>query len=724
MKFLRFVRDYIVYALSGGRGYYTWLAILVFVFIPFAYGAYEQWLVQGMKVLGLTDQVSWGPYMGNVAFLVGVAAAAVTVVFPYYIYHYKPLKNVVLIGEMMAISAVSMVIMLVLFHMGRPDRLWHIIPGLGIFNWPNSMLNWDVLVLNGYLFLNILTGFYYMYKKYTHQPINETFYKVFIYISCVWALSIHTVTAFLLNTMPTRPIWYTAIMPIKFISTAFAGGTAIILFVVTIVRKYTRLEIPDKAIDLISQITAWTLGISLFLIMSEIVTELYPSTEHANQLKYLIHGLYGGEISMLSPWIWTSWILMVGSFILLLFPKVRLNFNILPIIALAIFAGIWIDKGIGLVIPGQVISPIGEVSEFHPTVFDVVNNLGVWAVGMFLFTLLAKGAIGVMLGEVSYAEVPAEEWTFGRLIRSAWEAKGALAAVGVVYVVLGGLAIYWMSTSNGTAQASVAKVEKKAPVTNCFESREGYTTIKRVENAVPEYGWPNVKCSETTGAVLWWGDPFTDTIPMGEMPVLGEKDPTRGSYEFEEAVVRPRTPHLRYYNFSRDKHCTMCHNGKVVPFPKDKKPRLLKAHQDIVPNSLQLQHGRGAIWCLDCHNPTNRNTLIGHNGEEISFNQPQKLCGKCHGQIYADWRMGIHGKRIGMWVKGGKKRWWVCTECHNPHTVQVKRFQPLRPEPAPHLPKGTLSADYEKEHLILPKFIREAEHSRKETSREAKKEEH
>ncbi len=216
----------------------------------------------------------------------------------------------------------------------------------------------------------------------------------------------------------------------------------------------------------------------------------------------------------------------------------------------------------------------------------------------------------------------------------------------------------------------------------CFESREGYTTVQVKE--IKE-GLPNVKCSEVTGGVLWWGDPFDGTEPMGDMPIEAD-------YTHEEAVVKPRTKHLKYFM-----PCTSCHNGKTVPYPKDKKPRLIQFHQDIVPNSLELRHGKGAIWCLDCHNPTNRDTLISHMGDEISFNQPQKLCGKCHGQIYRDWRDGIHGKRIGMWTKGGKKRWWVCTECHNPHNVEPP-FQALKPEKAPALPKGMKNADHERHH--------------------------
>jgi hypothetical protein len=262
---------------------------------------------------------------------------------------------------------------------------------------------------------------------------------------------------------------------------------------------------------------------------------------------------------------------------------------------------------------------------------------------------------------------------------------GALALCGFL---MGALSTHELAYS---AEEKPTETQSVQPVTDCFESRIGYSGVTRVENAVPEYGYPNVKCSQTTGAVLWFGDPFAGTIPMGGMPEI--TDDTRG--DFTNAVVKPREPQLMYYNMGPN-GCQSCHDGKTVPYPKSTKPRLITMHQDIVENSLQLMHGHGALWCLNCHSAKNRNHLVDRQGNEFSFNQPQKLCGSCHGENYIDWRKGVHGKRIGSWVTGGKRRWWVCTECHNPHTVQATRFNRLKPEPPPHLPRGMKNSDYER----------------------------
>jgi molybdopterin-containing oxidoreductase family membrane subunit len=275
------------------------------------------------------------------------------------------------------------------------------VPVIGIFNWPNSMLTWDTLVLTIYLLLNFVGGFYFLYQKYTGRPLNNSWYLPLIFVSIVWAISIHTITAFLINTMPARPMWHHGMMPIRFISTAFAAGPALIIIIFLIIRNKTALWIEDKAIDMLSTIVVACLTIALFLTMSEVVTELYHPTEHSGGLQYLMFGKHG--LNNLVIWFWVSLIALIVGWVLLLIPKVRKNYTVLPFICAVLFAGIWVEKGMGLLIPGSIPTPIGEFTEYSPTLIEISNCLGNWAIGFLILTILLKGAIGILPGEVKQA---------------------------------------------------------------------------------------------------------------------------------------------------------------------------------------------------------------------------------------------------------------------------------------------------------------------------------
>ena len=398
MRLISFANDYVRYVLRGSTKFYAWMGFLSVLIVGMMYVFYLQ-NTEGLIVTGMTSQIHDGLYFANLVFLVGVAAGAVTIVFPAYVYHHDGMHKVTVLGEMLAITAVIMVMMFVFAHMGRPDRLWHMIPPWGIYSF-SAMLGWDVLVLNGYLFLNIACGFYYLWGKYTGTKVINRIFMPLVYISIVWALSIHTVTAFLISTMPSRPMWFHSMMPIRFITTAFAAGPALIILIFLIIRKNTKFWIEDSAINLLSTIVTWCLGLAIFLTMSEIVVELYARTEHANGLYYLMFGLHG--LTSLVPWFWSSVVLMLTSFVLLLIPSVRTNYKRLPILCVMAFTGIWIEKGMGLIVPGFVPTPIGEVTEYYPTFVEWLMTAGIWAFGFFILTILLKGAIGILQGEIKH----------------------------------------------------------------------------------------------------------------------------------------------------------------------------------------------------------------------------------------------------------------------------------------------------------------------------------
>jgi molybdopterin-containing oxidoreductase family membrane subunit len=388
MTVVRFLLDGIREMFRGPREYWMWLGALAAI-VAFGAWSYSQQLINGLVVTGMSDQVSWGFYISNFAFLVGIAAAAVLLVIPAYLFDRKDIKDVVLIGEGMAVAAVTMAIMFVIADLGRPDRLWHMIPGLGRFNWPISLLAWDVLVLSVYLLLNLAIPFYVLYSHYRGKEPNFRLYFPFVVIAMFWAISIHTVTAFLFSANPARPFWHTALLGPRFIASAFASGPALIIISLQIIRKVTSYPVSQTVIDTLALIMTTALQISLFFVGVELFTDFYNEGAHAASMHYLFFGL--GGFASLQIWIWLALVLNLIAVVILMIHPLRRNTLLLNIACVLAFFGIWIEKGMGLV---------GEIFEYTPTSIELGVAAGIWAFGILIFSLLAKAVIAINQGKL------------------------------------------------------------------------------------------------------------------------------------------------------------------------------------------------------------------------------------------------------------------------------------------------------------------------------------
>ena len=382
----------------GPAVYYIWVLFLLCV-IAVGIGAYSRQIQEGLIVTGMTSYVSWGFYIGNFTFLVGVAAAAVLLIIPAYLYDFGPIKEIVIVAEALAVSALIMCMLFVTADLGRPDRIWHLIPGLGILNLPSSLLGWDIVVLNGYLFLNILIPGYLLYHAYNMREPNWRFIGVFILLSIPWAVSIHTVTAFIYNGLVARPFWNASILAPRFLASAFCSGPALVILIYQLVRKYTRFHVTDEALFKITEFIAVAMALNLFLLGAEFYKEIYSNTHHLSPFKYLYHGLHGK--GNLVPWIWTASAFNVIAFIIFLVPATRKNFATLNLGCILIILGIWIEKGIGLILPGFIPSPLGEVWEYVPSTIELLVAAGIWGVGLLVFTLLMKVIVPIETGELT-----------------------------------------------------------------------------------------------------------------------------------------------------------------------------------------------------------------------------------------------------------------------------------------------------------------------------------
>jgi molybdopterin-containing oxidoreductase family membrane subunit len=401
VTFLRFLIGAARLIFKGNWAYYAWCLFLVTLIGAGAY-AYLAEFLGDRSESNLSDSVSWGLYIGNYTFLVGVAAAAIMLVIPAYIYHWQPIKEIVILGELLAISSVIMVFGFVMVDLGHPERFWHMLPGFGSLNFPYAVLSWGVMALNLYLMLNIVIVTYMLYKSYMDRPANQKFLWPLVIISIPFAISIHTVTACIYSGMVARPYWNAAVLAPRFLASAFCSGPAVLTILLQILRRTTRLKIQDAAIWKIAELMAYAMAVNLFLTGVEAFKEFYAGGEHAVYTEYYFTGI--GKHTALVPYAWLALACDLAAFLLLLIPRTRKNAITLNLGCLLIYTGTYIEKGMGLLIPGFTPDSLGEIREYTPSMTEILVSAGVFSLGFLLYTIMLKVAVPVMLGEFRHGQ--------------------------------------------------------------------------------------------------------------------------------------------------------------------------------------------------------------------------------------------------------------------------------------------------------------------------------
>jgi Ni/Fe-hydrogenase subunit HybB-like protein len=377
-------------AFEGSRKYWVWLLFLTLLALPGFFYYLRQFAV-GLGITGMGRDVSWGLYIGQFTFLVGVAASAVMLVIPFYLHDYKKFGRILILGEFLAVSAVIMCILFIFVDMGQPRRILNVV----LHPTPNSIMFWDMLVLVGYLILNILIGWVTLGAD-RKSVVPPRWIKPFIYLSIPWAISIHTVTAFLYAGLPGRYFWLSAIMAARFLASAFASGPAFLILLALIVRKLTKFDPGRESIQTLGKIVAYAMFANVFFLGLEFFTAFYSNIpEHTAAFRYLYVGLEGHREMV--PLMWVSSVLAILSLLMLIIPPVRRNESALAVASIMLFISLWIDKGFGLIIGGFVINPMGVVSPYWPTMPETWITIGVWAVGFMILSILYKIAIAVKI---------------------------------------------------------------------------------------------------------------------------------------------------------------------------------------------------------------------------------------------------------------------------------------------------------------------------------------
>ena len=375
-------------AIRGSQTYWGWLIFLLLL-IGVGAGNFIYQFFEGLKITGMGRDVSWGLYIAQFTYLVGVAASGVMVVLPYYIHDYKAFGRITILGEFMAIAAVTMCILFLWVDLGQPIRVLNVM----LYPQLNSIIFWDMVVLTGYLILNVLIGWNVLSaeRKGIHYPKWVT---PLIYLSIPWAFSIHTVTAFLYQGLPGRHFWMTAIMAARFLTSAFASGPALLLIICFFVRRFTKFDPGKEQMRTLASIVTYAMILNVFFFLLELFTAFYSQIPgHMVHFQFLFAGLDGH--GRLVPWMWAATFFALVALILLINPSTRRKEDTMIVGCAAVVIATWIDKGMGLIIGGFTPNAFERVTDYWPTVPEALITLGVWATGFFVLTVLFKIAASV-----------------------------------------------------------------------------------------------------------------------------------------------------------------------------------------------------------------------------------------------------------------------------------------------------------------------------------------
>ena len=375
-------------ALTGSRRYWIWVAFLLALFGMGVF-FYLRQLEYGLGLTGMSRDVSWGLYIAQFTFLVGIAASAVVLVLPYYLHDYKAFGKITILGEFLAIAAVAMCGTFIFVNLGQPSRVLYVM----LYASPTSVLFWDMFVLNIYLILNVITGWTVLTRVRKGMP-PPAWVKPLIYLSIPWAISIHTLTAFIYAGMPGRSFWLTAIMAPRFLAAAFASGPALLILFCLVMKRFAGFDAGREAIQAMAKIATYALVTSIFFVLVELWTVFYSQVpEDMEHFRFLFAGLDGYDT--IANWMSLSVVCAVAGLLLLLNPRTRKNETTLAVACVAVFVSLWIEKGLGLLVTGFVPSPLGKVVRYTPTGSEVAIAIGIWAMGLLIITVLYKIFISV-----------------------------------------------------------------------------------------------------------------------------------------------------------------------------------------------------------------------------------------------------------------------------------------------------------------------------------------
>jgi len=408
MSDLRSDPDYTLYRpiLKTDRSFY-WIVGLLLLIICWSAFMYIRQLFYGLGVTGLNNTVSWGFYIINFVFFIGISHAGTLISAILRLSQAEWRRPITRMAEV--ITAIVLLIGAVhpIIDLGRPDRILNVF----FFGRLQSPLLWDVTAITTYftastvyLYVPLIPDIALLRDKTNHfrwlyeflswgytgterqKHILERAMTILMVLVIPIAVSVHTVISFIFS-MTIQPGWHSTIFGPYFVVGAIFSGTATLLVVMIAFRKMYHLE------NYLKEIHFQYLG--LLLLIFAILWGYFTFSE-------FVTGIYGNEPMEMSviwfkffgPYAKFFWLMVVVNFVI---PIVVLSFKRLKTIKGIFFAscgvilGMWLERLI-IVVPSLSNPRLPyDVQYYVPSLTEVslfLGGIAMFCLGFIVFSKL------------------------------------------------------------------------------------------------------------------------------------------------------------------------------------------------------------------------------------------------------------------------------------------------------------------------------------------------
>lgn len=369
-------------ARSGGK-VMTVAIVVAGIVTVVGIGLWVWQLTQGLVVTNMRNLDSWGVYITNFMFLVGLSAGGLIISSAPKLFGVKGFGGISKVAIWTSICCTVLAMGFVIVDLGNPLRIWE----LFVYGNLSSPLLWDVIVLFLYLIISII--YLWAILRVEKGRGSQGSLRVLSAIAFITAILVHSVTAWIFGLQQGHEMWYTALLAPWFVTSALVCGTALVMVVVVALRKVGYMELAQENLVKMAKLLGIFLCVDLYFFACDLLTAGFPGGEGTQVVSMLTTGPLAG-------FFWAQIILSVLAIVIVFIPKLR-STPLLVVASLAAIVAIFC-KRVQLLVGGFQIPNLDYAGPLSTSsTSNWVNGIGVYDSLIYSPSIIE---VGVTLGVV------------------------------------------------------------------------------------------------------------------------------------------------------------------------------------------------------------------------------------------------------------------------------------------------------------------------------------